>query len=136
MPYPIQGRVPGDHAQPVEGYDKIDEVQHELDKLRDMMAQEVETYAKARATGAFASDRRKEALSDAFVAIQGQDPEASASSLEHRARASKGYKDRMSGLYRDEVVAESIIANWKVMEMRLDVLRGYLSIENAKLKLL
>lgn len=133
MPFPLRG---ADRVQPVAGYDHIEEIQRELDKLRDQMAESVDTFAKARATQSFASDRKKDALSNAVVALHQSNPEDSNAALEHKARASTLYKTTVAQLYKDEVLSESIIANWRIMENRLDVLRSYLSIENAKLKLL
>lgn len=126
---------PGSVA-PTGDYSEICRIQSDMDKLREQMAEEVESYGKARAILEFSSERRKEALSDAFCAIQATDPEASASSLEHRARNSKGYKARIESLLGAEMTAQTARACYELMQVRLDVLRSNLAIERAKLEIL
>lgn len=118
------------------GNDDILRLQRDLDGLYQQQTDAVEKMAGAKATLEFGSDRRKEALSDAVFAIRQKDPETSNADAEHRARNSQGYKQRMEQLYRDECTAEAVVQNWAIIKDRIEVLRSYLSLENAKLRIL
>ena len=115
-------------------YATIAELQLRMERLLDALDKEAEAYANARQITEFASDRRKTALADAFTAIQSNDPEASATAAEHRARASQGYKDKMKQLMQDHMKAETVLANYDVLKTRLDVARSLLAVERVKVE--
>lgn len=115
-------------------YSTIAELQHRMEKLLTDMDNEVPNYAKARQITEFSSDRRKSALADAFTAILSGDPEASAASAEHRARASTLYKERMKSLTQEHLAAETSLALYELLKTRLEVARSLLACERAKLE--
>lgn len=115
-------------------YSTIADLQRRMEKLLDDLDQHAPAYSSARQIQEFSSDRRKSALADAFAAILANDPEASATAAEHRARASKGYKDRMQELQRDYLCAENAITLYNLLSTRLDVARSLLAIERVKLE--
>lgn len=112
----------------------IAELQQRMEKLLTELDREAVNYANARQCQEFMSDRKKSALADAFTGIQQTDPEASATSLEHRARASGLFKDKMKDLMRDYLIAETRLANYDLLKTRLDVARSLLAVERAKLE--
>ena len=126
-PAPGHRASDADHATIADLQRRMEKVLDELDKLSP-------DYASARQCQEFIGDRKKTALADAFTAILGADPEASATSAEHRARASTLYKDRMKGLQADHLKAETVIATYALLNTRLDVARSLLAIERVKLE--
>lgn len=112
----------------------IAELQRRMEKLLDDLDANAASYANARQVTEFMGDRRKSALSDAFVAIQGTDPECSATAAEHRARSSAGFKTKMQALMKDQLSAETVIANYNILQTRLDVARSFLAVERVKLE--
>lgn len=115
-------------------YSTIAELQRRLERLLDEMDADGEAYAKARQCQEFIGDRKKTALGEAFQAILTGDPEGSATSIEHRARASTLYRDRMKALQAEYMTAENCITLFNLRQTRLDVLRSLLACERAKLE--
>jgi hypothetical protein len=111
----------------------IAELQRNMEKLLTQLDAEAPNYAKACQIDEFMSDRRKSALADAFVAIRAASPEESAGAAEHRARASAGFKTKMQDLMKDQLNAETVKANYHVIQTRLEIARSFLAIEREKL---
>lgn len=112
----------------------LEELQERMETLLDEMDREAPAYAKARQISEFMGDRRKAALSDAFVSIRDGDPEESAGAAEHRARASKGYKDKMQELMKDQLSAETTMTNYHLLQSRLDIARSLYACERTKIE--
>lgn len=116
-------------------YSTIAGIQFQMEKLLTELDRQAPHYAKARTVSEFMSDRRKSALADAFCAIRDADPEESATAAEHRARASKAFKEKTHELIKDQLNAETAIATYHVLQTRVEVARSLLAIERAKLGL-
>lgn len=117
-----------DHAE-------ICALQNRMERLLDDLDKQAEAYANARQVTEFVSDRRKSILAEAFCSVKAQtSAELSAVETEHRARALVTFKDSMKALIRDQLNAETVIANYHVLQTRLDVARSFMAIERAKIE--
>lgn len=112
----------------------IAQLQQRMERLLDELDQGAEAYAKACQVCDFVGDRRKSILADAFVIVQSNDSEVSATAAEHRARSLQSFKDAMKRLVADHLNAETVKATYHVLQTRLDVARGFLAVERAKLE--
>lgn len=117
-------------VQPI-NHEEFHELSQRLDALLEEMARTAPAYSDAKAALEFSGDRRKQALADAFVAIRDLNPEEAAGSAEHRARASKGYKEAVNRLYRDEITAEISKNHFELLKVRVEVARGQLAVHRA-----
>lgn len=124
-----------DTVQPV-NHEEFAELSQRLDGLLEEMGRTAPAYSDAKAALEFSADRRKQALADAFVAIREANPEEAAGSAEHRARNSKGYKEAISRLYRDEITAEVSKNHFELLRIRVDVARSQLAVHRALIGLL
>jgi hypothetical protein len=58
-----------------------------------------------------------------------------ATAAEHRARASKSFKDKIHELIHDQLNAETAISIYQRLQTRVEVARSFLAIERCKLDL-
>lgn len=112
----------------------IAELQCRMEKLLDELDKGAEAYAKACQVCDFVGDRRKTILADAFVVVQSNDSECSATAAEHRARSLQTFKEAMKQLTTQHLNAETVKANYHILQTRLDVARTFLTVERTKLE--
>lgn len=117
-------------------YSEYQELAEKLDSLLEEMSRCVQGYADAKAALEFSSDRRKEALSVAFEAIRTEKPQESATSAEHLARSSPGFRASLNRLFRDEVACEVAKTNYELLRIRVEVGRGRMAVIRAMLGLI
>jgi hypothetical protein len=112
----------------------IADLQHRMERLLDELDASAPHYAKAMQILEFTGDRRKSAVSDAFVAVRIGSAEISATECEHRARSSAGYKEKMKELMKEQLHAETAKTHHHLLQTRLDVARSQLACERAKIE--
>lgn len=104
-----------------------------MEKLLDELDKQAPNYANARQITEFISDRKKAVLAEAFCNVKAAVSDVSATEAEHRARTANSYKSGMKALTRDQLNAETVIANFHILQSRLDVARSFLAIEREKI---
>jgi hypothetical protein len=115
------------HASSQQGWEEISELERRLQKIVDELGKEAQSVATARQINEFCSDRKKIALAEAVDMVLAQNGEMSFALAESRARALPSYKERLKELAGQSLKAETAIANWQVLQARLDCTRSILS---------
>jgi len=110
-------------------YSDIEAISARLIESSDALGRMVERVAKARQIREYDSDRRKRALSCAVASfLQTGD---SATSAEHKARASEGYAELMKARGEELTLAETIIAEWEAAKIKWETARSLLSVQKS-----
>ena len=110
-------------------YSTVEALQRRMVEACDSLDALVEAVAKARQIQDFSSDRKKNALATFVCAESDKDNDLSVSMSEHRARCNRGYEARMLQLTKENLDAETIIAQWEVAKLRWETARSLLSIQ-------
>ncbi len=110
-------------------FHSIEAISRRLFETTEAMAAMTEAVAKARQIREYDSDRRKRALSCGVVdhLTKGE----SATSAEHKARASESYAELMKATARDLIAAEKTIHDWTAIQARFEALRSLLSVQKS-----
>ena len=110
-------------------YSTVGGLQQRMVEQCDALDSLSESVAKARQIQDYSSDRKKNALATFVCAEQDKEKGLSVSMAEHRARCSKGYEARMLTLTKEDLEAETVVAQWEVHKLRWETARSLLSIQ-------
>lgn len=108
-------------------YSTIEGISKALVAASDDLASMADAVARARQIRDYDSDRRKRALSLAVRDLLAEGN--SATSAEHKGRASDSYQEMMKQTATDLIRAEKTIADYEAAKIRWETARSLLSVQ-------